>query len=385
MVIGVDNLQGDMRLLADERFPIWEAWGADRKALVDVCYRVGSLLEDGGGKGGWTYEFMCEGGRWMGEARSPAHRDRKAQEFQKAIAYYGIAKFPFIDSILKKDAYGRQRQAVMEQRKYLPYKEETVKIPFMDSEITAYFASPPPQKEIILPEAVLLTGGLEDSKEDMHHIVNNILDAGMACLTIDMPGTGESAWKMSRDSGDVYAKAVKYLASRGDVDTNRLGMFGIGFGGYWALWSAAMCPEIKAVVNCGTPVHRAFIPDIEDRRPEYMKRALAFAQGYDQTKPEEVKKALDNLQHYSLLKRDQIRGIGCPVLSINGTSDPYVPIEDLFILREECGIAQEEWTYQEDKHCAPHNYNEWMPRAVRWMANHIGGPDRIPRPDIAAL
>ncbi len=80
----------------------------------------------------------------------------------------------------------------------------------------------------------------------MHPIASRIVRDGMACLSVDMPGTGESEWKLEPPgANDVYAKAIKYLAGRGD-DPGRIGMIGTGFGGYWSLASAATCPELKA-------------------------------------------------------------------------------------------------------------------------------------------
>lgn len=376
-------LKPDMQWLSREKFPVWEARGADRKDMVEACSKAGDLMEGADSKGGWAYEFMCLGGARMGEARSPAHSGRKNSLFRKASVYYGIAKYPFIDSLLKKDAYDRQRRALSEGRRYFPYPVKEVRIPFMGSEIVGRFAWP--RKEITLPEAVLLAGGADVAKEDLEDIENRVLETGMACLSIDMPGTGESAWKLSESSIDVYSRAVHYLASLGDVDVNRIGVFGLGFGGYWALYCGSACPDVKAVVNCGSPVHKAFQPDRLDKLPGFMKKTLAFDLGLDPKKPEEVQKGLDGLPEYSLLKERRLQDVVCPVLSINGDGDPWVPIDDLFILREEGGIAQEEWVYREDGHCAPYHYKEWMPRAVDWLANALGGKERVSRPEPVKL
>jgi pimeloyl-ACP methyl ester carboxylesterase len=375
----------DLEWLSREKFPVWEARGAERKSMAEACTKAGDLLEGADSKGGWTYEFMCLGGARMGEARSPAHAGRKGELFRKASVYYGIAKYPYIDSLLKRDAYSRQRTALSEGRKYIPYAVREVRIPFMDSEIVGRFASPRPGKEITLPEAVLLAGGADAAKEDLADIEYEVLDRGMACLSIDMPGTGESAWRLSESSIDAYLKAIHYLATVGNVDVNRIGVFGLGFGGYWALYCGSACPDVKAVVNCGSPVHKAFMSDRLDKLPGFMKKTLAFDLGLNPKKPEEVKKGLDGLSEYSLLREQRLQDVTCPVLSINGDLDPWVPIDDLFILSEEGGIAQEEWVFPEDGHCAPYHYKEWMPRAVNWLANQLGGKERVPRPEPVRL
>jgi 2,6-dihydroxypseudooxynicotine hydrolase len=385
MMREINTFEPDLQWIAHEKFPLWEARGADGKELMGVCSRTGSLLKGADSRGGWTYDLMSTGGKWLGESRSPAHAKMKDRLFRKASVYYGIAKYPFIDSILKRDAYSRQRAALSDGRKYFPYAVEQVKIPFMDADIIGRFASPRPRKEITLPEAVLLTGDIDMAKEDLQDIENSILDSGMACLSIDLPGTGESAWKLSESSGDVYAMAIKYLAARGDIDVNRIGVFGLGMGGYWAVLSASKFQEVKGAVNCSGPVYRSFDPENLVKLPDFWKKTLAFVQGLDPNKPEDVQKGMDNMPEYSLLREDRLQDVTCPILSIGGSSDPVTTVDDLFALREDCGIDQEEWVYREDGHCAAHHYKEWMPRAVRWLANTLGGKERIPAPDLARL
>jgi len=352
---------------------------------LKACSSAGSLMRGADSKGGWAYQLMHLGGKCLGESRSPAHAKMKDRIFAKAAAYYGIAKYPYADSMLKKDAYSRQQAALSEGRKYFPYAVRQVKIPFMGAEIIGRFAAPMPGKEITLPEAVLLTGDIDMAKEDLHDIEGRVLDSGMACLSIDLPGTGESAWRLSESSADVYSKAVKYLASRGDIDVNRIGVFGMGMGGYWAMLCASLCPEVKGVVNCSGPVHRAFNPEALSKLPGFWKKTLAFVQGLDPARQEDIQKSMENMPAYSLLREKRLQDVTCPILTIGGSADPVVPEEDLFALREDCGIDQEEWIYREDGHCATHHYGDWMPRAVRWLANTLGGKERIPRPDLAKL
>lgn len=384
---GYETLPSDKRWLASQRFPFWEAWDADKDFLIDICSKAKGLFTGADKPGGWTHEFMRAADKEHNKARSPAKsKEEKAALYQKAITYYGIAKFPIPDSSLRKDAYVRQLEMFNEVRDGLPYRLEKVRIPFGGKEIICNLYSPRLEDEITLPEAVLLTGGAEFYKDDLHPVARDIVNAGMVCLTIDMPGTGESMWKLStRDSQYIYSQALKYLASLGNVDTGRIGIFGIGFGGYWALYSAAMHPEVKAAINVGGPVQAAFTSQNLKNLPSYLKKVMAFIQGYDHNDERDTEKALDSLNEFNLLKRIDLKGIAIPLLSINGSADPYVPIDDLFIIREEGGIGQDEWVFKEDGHCAPKHCREWMPRAVIWLANALGGKERIPAPDLSKL
>jgi pimeloyl-ACP methyl ester carboxylesterase len=317
----------------------------------------------------------------MDKARSPAPTGaEKAGLYDRAVLYYGIAKVPSAETPVKRQAYQRQRAILAEAAPHFPFAFRREEIPFGSRRIAGYYYEP--REEITRPEAVLLVGGADMTKEDLHPVARQIVRHGMACLSIDLPGTGESDGTLQpQGTGGVIEKAVKYLAGRGDAP-GRTGMIGIGFGGYWALAAAATCPELKAAVNCGGPVHRTFSHENLKKLPDYYKLALSAAMGYDTA---DFDKALGLLGDFSLLKRVDLRRIDIPLLSINGSGDAVVPIEDLFIIAEEGGVKQDEWVFQEDGHCAPHRFGEWMPRAVDWMANRLGGRDRVPRPDIVQL
>lgn len=383
---GMESIRPDMQWLGLQRFPIWEASGANRKILIDTLSRTRGLFGDTDRKGGWTYEFMHVGDKCMDKAWSQAKSDREKESlYNSTAAYYNVARFPIMDTPLKKEVYSRQKLAIKESAEHAGINFWPVDIPFENTTIKGYYYSPRLENEIIRPESILLTGGAELYKEDLRYIPYKIVSAGVTCLAIDMPGTGDSELKLGRDTEYAYAEAVKYLASRGDIDPNRIGIMGIGFGGYWALRTAAKCPEIKACVNCGSPVQVTFTRENLGNLPEYLKMVLAFIQGNDPYDNNAVERSLDSLTDYSILKQTDLRSVNGPVLSINGSDDPYVPIDDLFFIHEKGGIGQDEWVYREDGHCAPRSFTEWVPRAVDWLANKLGGPERIRRPDLAKL
>jgi esterase FrsA len=373
----------ELQWLTFEKFPIWEACGADKKVLRELAGQTCGPLFNPDGRNGWTCVFTGEGDRQRDKARSPScSPSEKADLYGKAMMYYGIACKPAGETPLKRDVYQRQRDILIEAAPHFSYDIRREKISFGDKKIVGNYYEPGQSKEIIRPEAVLLTGGADMTKEDLHFIANRIVSDGMACLAIDLPGTGESEWHLQPPGvNDVYARAIKYLAARGDAP-GRTGMIGLGFVGYWSVAMAATCPELKAAVNVGGPVHRTFSQENLKKLPGYYLLALSCAMGYD---PADFEKALGVLANFSLLKRVDLRRIDIPLLSINGSTDPVVPIEDLFILAEEGAVRQDEWVFQEDGHCAPRRFHEWMPRAVDWMANCIGGRDRVPRPDLARL
>lgn len=213
-----DSGKDELQWLDFEKFPIWEACGADRKSLRDIAARSDGPLFEPDSRNGWANGFAREGDRFMEKARSASLKNtEKADLYDLAALYYGIAKMPSAETPGKRQAYQRQRKVLMEAAPYFSFTFRREEIPFGDRKIICYYYEPLQGKEITRPEAVLLTGGADVTKEDMHPVASRIVRDGMACLSIDMPGTGESDWRLQPPGmDDVYAKAIKYLAGRGD-------------------------------------------------------------------------------------------------------------------------------------------------------------------------
>lgn len=88
--------------------------------------------------------------------------------------------------------------------------------------------------------------------------------AGYVTLAIDMPVFGERAtvtesaaakaklWYGKTLFGQMLSEqraALDYLASRADVDANRIGMYGISMGATLSYWLAAVEPRLKAIAH----------------------------------------------------------------------------------------------------------------------------------------
>ena len=99
---------------------------------------------------------------------------------------------------------------------------------------------------------ILLLYGYGGHKEQMAYYARMLHDAGFACFMFDMQGTGllrglpvTMGYRERLDTLD----AVTYLATRGDVDSERIGALGVSMGAATALMAAELEPKIKAVVS----------------------------------------------------------------------------------------------------------------------------------------
>ena len=117
---------------------------------------------------------------------------------------------------------------------------------------SATCAGPPSEER---PPLVLLVPGLDSTKEEFFRLENVFLDRGMATLSIDGPGQGESGYELPiRPDYDVAVTAVlDALAGRTDVDLDRVGLLGVSLGGYYAPRVLAFEPRVKAGVGLSGP------------------------------------------------------------------------------------------------------------------------------------
>jgi 2,6-dihydroxypseudooxynicotine hydrolase len=105
------------------------------------------------------------------------------------------------------------------------------------------------------PPLVVLIPGLDSTKEEFFHWENVFLARGMATLSIDGPGQGETGFTINiRPDYEVAVAAVlDAIADRRDLDHDRIGAVGVSLGGYYVVRAAAFEPRIRALAGISGP------------------------------------------------------------------------------------------------------------------------------------
>lgn len=128
---------------------------------------------------------------------------------------------------------------------------ETVEIPWADDVLQGYFL-PAPEHAKAAPVVVCI-GGPEHFKEEyLHSLPRYAHRRGMSLLLLDLPGQG---YRSSRNHVlgryDIETSIicwVDYLVTRGDVDADRIAIFGDGLGASFATRAASMDDRFAAAV-----------------------------------------------------------------------------------------------------------------------------------------
>lgn len=353
-----------MRPFVEDRFDGWVQAGADEEELDAAFRRVYDPV--GSGPGSWVYEVSLPAAQHEARAReleAAGDAEGAAEEWRQAAVFYYVARFPFIGNEAKAAAYRKHIECYLESVKHEEPPLEIVRIPHQGEEIIGYLRVPASESP---PPVVVVTGGVDTWKSDVEAQAKAMLAEGMAAFTFDMPGTGESAWPLSADGEAVYSRVLEYLKTRPDLDGDRMAVYLQSFAGYYAVKLALLDPNVKAAVNIGGPIHLSFSLEHAETVHEGMVKTIAHAMGEDLDQP--IAEMIEKIEPLSLERQGLLRAPErqAPLLSINGDQDPLVTIDDLYIISES-GIAQEEWVYAGDGHCASGSASEHVPKAAAWI------------------
>ena len=195
--------------------------------------------------------------------------------------------------------------------------------------------------------AVVLSDGLDGTKEEMVYVAFALAQRGISTLAIDHPGQGAtlrlSGLKARYDSEVAAGAVVDYLQSRGDVDPDRLGIVAASMGGYYAPRAAAYEKRFKACVAWGA---------VYDYHAVWARRFKALGNGSISldakaamgttgehilhiTGASDFDDALRRLEPFHL--RDAAREITCDILIVHGEDDKQTPLADAQLLFDAIG------------------------------------------------
>lgn len=207
---------------------------------------------------------------------------------------------------------------------------EAVDLPFTSGAFPAYFVHAENSRVRSNP-CIVRFGGFDTQKE-MQYLrgIPDLVRRGFSCLLVDGPGQGESirfrGMHLRYDFEVAGSAALDYLATRSDVDMNRVAIMAMSLGGYYAPRCAAMDKRYKACIAWGAiwDYHAMWV-----RRIERLKQAalpvpadhLLWACGV-----ETFDQALKTIERFRL---DGVaQKVECPFLLTHGTEDAQVSMAE---------------------------------------------------------
>lgn len=308
-----------------------------KEDVEQVVQQLGSLDSDlwgrEWGKVGARYEALAE------EQEKAGRRKEAGENYYLAYEYYRIGRYPVPSSPEKMNCYKGALRTFLKAAPTMDPPLERIAIPFEGKQVIGYLQIPTGAKR---PPVVMHWGGVDGWKEDRRTNSDVLLEAGLACFTIDMPGAGENPCRGSDLRAErTFSAAMDYLETRSDIDGKRIACMGGSFGGYWAAKLAhTEAKRLRGAVNWGAGVHRTF--QEEWLRPALTLTASQYLMGpaslldarsyiFGVKSLEETLKVAPTL---SLVAQGLIDRPCAPLLCINGKEDDQHPITDLYLLAE---------------------------------------------------
>jgi 2,6-dihydroxypseudooxynicotine hydrolase len=281
--------------------------------------------------------------------------------FQRAGVYYHFASFLFThDPAQMKAAHMKAVECRQTALPYLRPPGERVEIPYQGKKLYGILRKP---EGVTNPPVVVMAVGLDSTKEETDAYEQPFHPRGMATLAFDGPGQGEGQYEFGiRGDYEVPVKAViDYIETRDDLDKNRIGMWGVSLGGYYAPRAAAFENRIKACIALGGPFDwgAAF-----DTLPELTRQTfMARSRSRDITEAKEKAKTL------SLAGLAQ--NITCPIFIVNGRHDRVVPAAHAERLAREVTGPAELVMVEDGNHIANNRAYRWRSQSADWMAEQL--------------
>jgi 2,6-dihydroxypseudooxynicotine hydrolase len=212
------------------------------------------------------------------------------------------------------------------------------------------------------PPAVIMLPGLDSVKEELQATAEYLLRRGLAVIAVDGPGQGEAAGTLPIEPAyeRVATAIVDYLRTREDVDAERIGVFGVSLGGYYAARSVAHEPRLRAGVALAGPYRF----DLDwDRLPQLTRDVFQHRSG--------AASAAQARQRAGLLTLAQAAGrITRPLLVVHGGEDGIVPVAHAERLAREAPGA-ELLVYLDGNHGLTNRAFESRSHIADWLAARL--------------
>ena len=267
----------------------------------------------------------------LGEGAAEQGRRLTAGEaWARATVGYHFSKFVWmVDPERSRAAADKAVAAMAKTHEHLDPDAERIEVPLDGGRVVGNLRRPPGDAHRgapgtagrlrQTPPLILLVPGLDSTKEEFFKLENVFLDRGMATLSMDGPGQGESGYDLPiRPDYEVAVAAVlDALGDRNDLDLDRVGVLGVSLGGYYAPRVLAFEPRVKAGVGLSGPYKFSDIWD--DVPPQTRETFVAKSFAKDE---EEGRAKAAELDLSGVAERIQQ-----PYLAITGKLDRLIPWE----------------------------------------------------------
>jgi dienelactone hydrolase len=205
---------------------------------------------------------------------------------------------------------------------------------------------------------VVLIPGLDSTKEEFFGWETVFLTRGMATLSLDGPGQGETGLHMDiRPDYEVAVTAIlDAVAGRPELDSERVGAVGVSLGGHYVVRAAAFEPRIRALAGISGPFD--FAAEWESM-PSLTRETIEHHIGADD--PADARRRAHELNLDGVAQR-----VTQPCLVVTGKQDRVIGWEETKRIAD-CTPNSEWVLYDDGTHVCNNIPFKYRPLVADWM------------------
>jgi esterase FrsA len=331
----------------------------------------------------WATAFMGVASKYEIEARSLEKTDpsKANADYIRAWRLYSFGRWPYPSSPKKQESYEKAMQMFLAHASFFDTPLEVVRIPYDGKEIIGYLRLPKSPKGPV--PLVIAVNGLDSRKEDLAESFGAILPFGIAFLAVDGPGTGQSPIKVDEHADRILSRVLDYVATRQEIDKDRVAFHGVSWGAYWATKMAILeKSRLRGASAQSPPVDEFFQPD-------FLRNSLTGNREYlfDQVPAlMAIYSGVSNLDELaamsakmSLVKQGLLGQPMAPMLILAGINDTQVPISDIWLLLSKGDTPKTAWINPQGGHLGrqvkvwpdPRIFNQVI---IPWLVRTLQAP-----------
>jgi esterase FrsA len=302
----------------------------------------------------WAAAFGKVADRYMNEAKALEKTDpaKANADYIRAWRLYSFGRWPIPASPGKQLDYEKALEAFRAHAKFWDPPMEIVRIPFEGKEIIGYLRLPKNAAGAV--PLVLAVNGLDSRKEDLAESFSAILPFGVGYLAVDGPGTGENPIKVSENAERMLSRVLDYIATRPEIDKNRVAMHGVSWGAYWATKMAIVeRARLKGASAQSPPIDTFFQKDflmhsLLGNREYLFDQVPALMAIFENVHT--LDEMAEVLPKMSLVKQGLLGKPTAPMLILAGVEDTQVPISDIYLLMDHGDVPKTAWVNPQGGH-----------------------------------
>jgi 2,6-dihydroxypseudooxynicotine hydrolase len=363
-----------LRLGVARQMPAWAKLqftngGVSPADLDEVLGRITSL-------GSWVDEWQGLGRRHETAGQEALARDRAVEagrSFLAAASAYHFAQYVvFLDVDRKRLLHEACVRAAAAAAPHLDPPARPFEVTYRRRRMKGCLRVPPGATQA---PVVVIFNGTNSGKEELHGWGEALLERGLAVITFDGPGMGETFHRitMVATPRPVGAAILNAIETHPELDAGAVGFMGLSLGGYLAIRMAASDPRIRAVSAVSPPYAASIYWNVTLAA---MRRELAALYGITE------REMGANLERVTL--DGVIDQLQAPLMIAGGGQDHLTPGSEAWRIFEEARCEREMVFYPRGAHECFNVLADLRPRMAGWLARQLETHrGRLPRPRLA--